>query len=45
MSRGSHFHEEARRLLEEQEEMQANLPTIQGLITFFTRWVLHLFAG
>lgn len=38
ISRGDHFQEETLRLLEEEDQIR--LPTVQGLITFFVRWVL-----
>lgn len=44
ISRGGHFHEETLRLLEEEEEEeQISLPTVQGLITLFVRWVVWLY--
>lgn len=42
VSRGTHFHEEARRLLEEEAGLQHRLATIQGLATLFPRWVVFL---
>lgn len=45
MSRGAHFHEEARRLLEEEDGLHVRLATIQGLATLFSRWVSYRFKS
>lgn len=37
MARGTHFHEEAQRLLEEEQGLPVSIPMIQGLATFFVR--------